>query len=155
MDASVNTTLIALLLALKDLKDPLSPTEQANLETVGEQLAVAPNRWESIEKGLIKVIEANPSLNQQYQATKAKLDAMDGNIPADLLPNEAELAQELGTGKTREIRGYKPGKPAQSDINVIINDLVVPILRNNDSSTTAKKISFLERFQKHLQEISD
>lgn len=153
MDASVNTTLIALLLALKDLKDPLSPTEQANLETVGEQLALAPNRWESIEKDLMKVIEANPSLNQQYLATKAKLDGMDGNIPADLLPNEAELTQELATGTTREIRGYKPGKPAQSDPTVLINDIVVPVLRNNDPPTTAKKLSFLERLQKHLQEI--
>ncbi len=147
----INTTLIALLLALKDLEGSLNPTEQANLETVGEQLAIAPERWKSIEKNLMEVIEANPALKQSYQAAKTQLDELEGNIPANLLPNEAELERELATGNPREIRGFKPRKPDQSDSTVIINDMVVPILRDNDPSATAKKLSFLERLQKHIQ----
>lgn len=91
MTASIDTTLLALLLALSNLDEPLSETEQAALNTVGKQLDANPKAWELIEKGLMKVVVANDSLNQQYQVAIALLEAVDGKIPSGLLPTEAEL----------------------------------------------------------------
>ncbi|HEY9634472.1 MAG TPA: hypothetical protein V6D14_13750 [Coleofasciculaceae cyanobacterium] len=162
MAAPIETTLLALSLALKNLEDPLIPTAQAALKKVGNQLAALkkvgspldanPNASKVIEEGLTKVIEGNASLNQLYQAAKAKLDAVDGNIPPELLPSEAELIQELSTASMREIRGRKPGKPAQTNNSVIINDIVIPILKE---PSNAQKLSFLERLQRYIQEASN
>ena len=41
------------------------------------------------------IIEANDALNQLYQQAKAKLDAVDGPIPSELLPTDAELENAL------------------------------------------------------------
>ncbi|GAB1544250.1 hypothetical protein NUACC21_69260 [Scytonema sp. NUACC21] len=149
---SANTTLLALLLALKDFDVTLTPFETAELETIGDQLALDfPQRWHDIEARLMKVISANISLYQRYQASKAKLDLMDSARLVSLLPNQGELPQELANDNHREVRGAKPPKFAKADNNnEIINDIVVPILRSEEPTEEAKKLSFLERIQKNL-----
>lgn len=137
MVTPTQNTLLALLLSLKDLDVSLSPTEQTELAKVGQQLYLAPRDWNYIETGLMKVIEGNYSLKQGYQAAKAKLDVIGGKLPANLLPTKAELQVELPTDSTRQIRGFKPGESSQADSEEIINDVVVPILRDNDPPKTA------------------
>jgi hypothetical protein len=146
--------LLALLLALKDLDQPLSDAEQANLEQVGQQLYLAPDDWEFIEKSLKQVIEGNDSLNQRYQIAKTKLDAMAGDFPADLFPTETELKAELAMANFPEKRGFKPGKPSQDDNEAIINNVVVPVLRDDNPPDRAKNLSFLDRLQNHIPEKS-
>jgi hypothetical protein len=74
MNSSATKTLLALLLALRELKVPLSTDEQEVLQNVGRELELDPDYWEEIEKGLMAIIEANAALNQLYQLNKAKLD---------------------------------------------------------------------------------
>lgn len=143
---SVNTTLLALLLALKELDVPLSLNEQDTLKRASQQLKLDSGDLNYIEQGLIRMISANSSLNQQYQAIKVKLDQIDVNT----LLNKAELEQELATDSTFETRGYKPGESAKSDSNFIFNDMVVPILRNNHPVAATKKSGFLDRIKKLL-----
>ena len=57
-----------MLLALSNLNEALSPTEQAALNKAGKQLDANPKAWDIIEIGLMKVVGANDSLHQQYQA---------------------------------------------------------------------------------------
>jgi hypothetical protein len=149
---SANTTLLALLLALKDFNVTLTPSESNELETIGEQLALDfPQRWNDIQERLMKLISSNTSLWECYQAAKAKLDVADSHLLASLLPNKSELEEELAVDSQREVRGFKPTKLAKSDIgNEIVNDIVVPILRSDEPSEKAKQLSFLERLQKNI-----
>lgn len=102
MNSSATKTLLALLMALRELKVPLSTDEQEVLQTVGRQLELDPDYWEEIEEGLLAMIEANAALNHLFQLNKAKLEALDGQIPRELLPSLAELEEELFT-ETREV----------------------------------------------------
>jgi hypothetical protein len=153
MTAPVKTTLLALLLTLKNLEDPLSPAEEAALNKVGKQLEANPNAWKVIEKGLMNVIEANRSLNQLYQAAKAQLDAVDGNIPSDLLPTKTELEQALPAASQREKRPWFEGKPDEKS-DAILN-IAVNILTTPDPADTTKKLSSLEKLWQFLKKSSN
>jgi hypothetical protein len=76
MNSSATKTLLALLLALRELKVPLSTDEQEVLQNVGRELELDPDYWEETEEGLMAMIKANPALNQLFQLNKAKLDAL-------------------------------------------------------------------------------
>jgi len=154
MAESPKTTLLALLLALKQLETPLTADEQGALKTAGQQLERDPDDWDYIKEGLMAVIENNPSLAELYQMAKAKLDVIDSKIPLELLPNEQEQEVELLADEKREpvTFGYFEGEPErESDeiLNVSIN-----VLTKKDSDQTAKKLSFLKRIQKFLQSSS-
>jgi hypothetical protein len=151
MAESAKTTLLALLLALKQLETPLTADEQADLDNVGKQLALDPDDWEYIQEGLIAIIEKNPSLDQLYQTAKAELEAIDGNIPPELLPTEQEQETELLADEKREpvTFGYSEGEPDR-DTDEILN-VSINVLTKENSAKTAKKLSFLQRIQAFLQ----
>jgi hypothetical protein len=149
MAAPVKTTLLALLLALKNLEVPFSAAEQAALKKVGKQLDADPDDWEFIERGLMKAVEANTSLNQLYQAAKAQLDALEGNIPPDLLPTKAELKQALPAVSQHEKRAYFEGKPDEES-NEILN-ISINILTTSDPIDTTRKLSSLEKLWHFLK----
>ncbi|MCC3537013.1 MAG: hypothetical protein JGK03_23135 [Microcoleus sp. PH2017_25_DOB_D_A] len=138
MTVSIDTTLLALLLALSNLDEPLSPTEQAALNKVGKQLD-ANQAWDLIEKGLIKVVVANDSLNQQYQVAIALLEAVDGQIPSELLPTEAELEQLLTVENKLEKRAGKP-KPVQNSQSQEILNMSTEVLKTLNPVETSKKL---------------
>jgi hypothetical protein len=152
MAAPVKTTLLALLLALKNLEIPFSAAEQAALKKVGKQLDADPDDWEFIERGLMKAVEANTSLNRLYQAAKGQLDALEGNIPPDLLPTKAELKQALPAVSQHEKRAYFEGKPDEES-NEILN-ISIKILTTSDPVDTTKKLSSLEKLWEFLKKRS-
>jgi hypothetical protein len=151
MAESPKTTLLALLLALKQLETPLSADEQAVLENVGKQLELDPDDWEYIKEGLVAIIEKNPSLDQLYQTAKAELEAIDGNIPPELLPTEQEQEAELLADENREpvTFGYFEGEPDRQSDEIL--NVSIKVLTKKDSAKTAKKLSFLKRLQTSLQ----
>ncbi|MBW4617270.1 MAG: CHAT domain-containing protein [Desmonostoc vinosum HA7617-LM4] len=148
MNSFVNTTLLALLLALKELEIPLNADEQALLQDIGQQLDIDPDDWEFIEAELIAIIQANSALNQIYQSNKAKLAALDGRIPQELLPSLADLEKELfkQTKAIITFDGQTRGKPANQQ-NPVIN-LTSSILLTDNQAQTIKRLPF-------IQEISD
>jgi hypothetical protein len=94
---SVNKTLLAVLLALKDLETPLSKEEQEAFRNTAEQLQMDSQSWEDYKLDFLTVIEANPTLNQLYQTALSQLNALSSNIPSDLLPTQAELEAVIPT----------------------------------------------------------
>ncbi|NEO99681.1 MAG: hypothetical protein F6K58_13580 [Symploca sp. SIO2E9] len=150
MTESPKTTLLTLLLALKQLETPLTADEQARLKTVGEQLELDPDDWDYIKEGLMAVIENNPSLNQFYQTAKAQLDAIDGKIPPELLPTEQELEAQLPADEKQRLvkRGYFEGE-AERESNEIQN--VSTNVLKKDSDKTAKKLPSLDRVQVSIE----
>ena len=151
MAESPRTTLLALLLALKQLETPLTTDERAKLKTKGQQLALDPDDWDYIQEGLMAVIQQNPSLDRLFQTAKVQLEAIDGNIPPELLPTQAEKEAELFAGNQREPQtfGHQEGEPdLKSDeiLNIAIN-----VLPKEDPAKKAQNLSFLQRIQTHLQ----
>lgn len=154
MTESPQTTLLALLLALKQLETPLTTDEQAALKTAGQQLELDPDDWDYTKEGLMAVIENNPSLAQFYQTAKAKLDAIDGNIPLELLPTELEQEVELLADEKREpvTFGYFEGEPERESDEIL--NISINVLTKKDSAQTAKNLSFIKRIQEFLQSSS-
>ncbi|MGB3511464.1 MAG: hypothetical protein WBA93_19950 [Microcoleaceae cyanobacterium] len=150
MTTAVPNTLLALLLALKNLDNPLSENERQALTDVGQQLRLDPNDWEFIEADLMAIVEANDALNQLYQQVKAKLDAVDDPIPSDLLPTEAELEKVLPSESEGGRRAYFEGKPDEQS-NEILN-LTTNILTNPEPEETTKKLSSLEKLWQSLNQ---
>ncbi|NEO81030.1 MAG: hypothetical protein F6J99_34390, partial [Moorea sp. SIO4G3] len=56
MNSPITITLLALLLALRELKTPLTQEELDDLADVGHQLALDPDDWEYIAEGLMAII---------------------------------------------------------------------------------------------------
>src|SRR5919199_1315397 len=150
MNSSATKTLLALLLALRELKAPLSTDEQAVLRNVGQQLALAPDEWEYIKEGLIALIEANAALNYSFQLNRAKLDALDGQIPRALLPSLAELEQELFPEARDVITRDGSSKDISSQPNQVIS-LTSTILKTDNQDQTAKELTFLEGLSDYVQ----
>ena len=151
MAESPRTTLLALLLALKQLETPLTTDERAKLKTKGQQLALDPDGWDYIQQGLMAVIQQNPSLDRLFQTAKVQLEAIDGNIPIELLPTRQEKEAELFVYDKREpvSRGYFEGEPDRESDEIL--NTAINVLTKEDSAKTAKKLSFLQRMQKYLQ----
>lgn len=150
---SLDQTLLALLLALKNLKVPLTDAERDEFFEIGEQLELDPDDWDFIYEGMIDTIAKNPSLNQLFKAYISQLDPLNGSILLGLLPTEKELKQELSSASDPESLGYKPKKAFSSESNELINVTVVAVLKNDQPKEITQKLSFLKRLQKHIQEL--
>lgn len=150
MAKSRSIALLALLLALKQLETPLTADERANLETIGEQLALDPDDWDYIQEGLMAVIQQNPSLDRLFQTAKVQLEAIDGNIPIELLPTQQEKETELLPQSRETVTfGYTEGEPDKTSNEIV--DVSINVLTQKDPSTTTKNLSFLQRIQDALQ----
>lgn len=149
MGVAINKTLLALVLALKDVEN-VSEDEQNAFRDAADQLQLDPDNWEDYEPDLLKVIQANPNLNQLYQITKSQLDALSSEIPSNLLPTQAELEQAIPTVQTPATRGFAPVKDCEK--NHEIHNMAINILSTANPPETAKKLSRLEQLQQFLQE---
>lgn len=151
MNSSINKTLIALLLALKELQIPLSKDEQAILQDVGQQLDLDPDDWDFIEEQITALIEANYTLKQLFQAKIAKLDVLEGRIPREFLPNLAELKTKL-FGESREIvtfDGQSKGENYDRSKQVINITSTILLTENQDQAT--KQLVFLEQISEYVE----
>jgi hypothetical protein len=148
--------LLALLLALRELETPLTTDEQSALTEVAEQLSLNPNAWELfIEPNLLTVIQANPALNQRYQTTLSQLDALEGNIPNDLLPTDAELRQVAPAASQVTTRGFAPVRDdSEFDSNEINNMVMaINILATPNPAETTKKLSRFEKLKQFIGQV--
>jgi len=151
MSVAVNKTLLALVLALKDVED-ISEAEQNAFQDAAAQLHLEPDNWPDYEADLLKVIQANPSLNQLYQTAKSQLNALNSNIYSNLLPNQAELEQVITTNPTPVERGFAP--VIEDDKSHEINNMVIKVLTTSNPQEAAKKLSRLEQFQEFIKKVS-
>ena len=149
MSVTINKTLLALVLAIKDIEH-LSKDEGNAFRDAAEQLQLEPNNWQEHEADLLRVIQANPSLNQLYQTAKSQLDALSSEIYSNLLPTQAELEQAIPTNQAPTKRGFAP--IIEDDESHEINNMVINILTTPNPPETAKKLSRLEQFQQFLKQ---
>ncbi len=148
---TTNNTLLALLLALRDLDTSLTEQEKADLTDISHRLYLEPEAWESdIAPSLLSIIQVNPNLNQRYQTIKSQLDQVGDTLPPDLLPTSAELEHVASATAPKE-RGFAPVADESESENLEINNIAIDILSQPNPSATAKKLSSLERLKQFLQ----
>ena len=148
MSERVNKVLLALLLALKDLEaSSLSEDEGNAFRDAAYQLQLEPDNWEDYESDLLKVIQANPSLNQLYQTAKSQLDALSSEIPSNLLPTQAEIEQVAPIPNTRpQVRAPLQVSPSDLKSNEITN-MAIRVLATPNPVKTTKELSRLNRLK--------
>ena len=150
MDISAYNTLLALSLALYNIVD-LDPKERSDIRRLVQRLVLQPDTWGSIEQDLREIISSNTSLNQLYQDSEAQLNAINGQIPQELLPTETELQQQLPGDSNIEVFGYfTQGKSNFDRKEDITNFLIDAVLDTDDQPKSAKQTKFLERVQQIL-----
>ncbi|MFB2979854.1 hypothetical protein [Microseira sp. BLCC-F43] len=147
MSVAVNKTLLALVLALKDLED-LSEDEKDAFRDAAEQLQLDPDNWQDYEDYLLTVIKANPLLNKLHQTAKSQLDALNGEIPSNLLPTPAELAAAIPTNQIPVTRGKLPVNDGYKSNE--INNVAINVFSTANPIETAKKLSIIEKIQTFL-----
>ncbi|MBC6417964.1 MAG: hypothetical protein GDA44_03805 [Prochloron sp. SP5CPC1] len=151
MDQITNKTLLALMLALRDLETPLNELERLALAEAADQLSLDPDLWsEDIEPNLIATIEASGGLNSLFQKRKSQLEAVSGNIPADLLPTATELEAVLPQEEAVMTRGFDPVLEEGEEDTDEINNMAISIMATRDPAATAKKLSGFERLKNFL-----
>ena len=152
MQTPMYNTRLAFLLALSDLKTPLNEEEKQTLVNIANQLDMQPLAWKDYtEPMLLKMIDSNPQLNEQYTQYKTQLDQ---------LPETSEILsgidQEIQSLMVRDdpmrTRGFKPtGKPTEYYSQ--INNLVVVVSRSEEPETTAKTVSCLDKLKQTLDSL--
>ncbi|NEO30763.1 MAG: hypothetical protein F6K36_10080 [Symploca sp. SIO3C6] len=148
MGLAVNKTLLALVLALKDVEE-VSEAEKSAFRDAADQLQLEPDNWEEHESDLLRVIQDNPKLNQLYRTAKSQLDALSREIPSSLLPTQTELEQVIPTNQTPVTRGFEP--IIDDDESYEINNTVINILTTSNPPEIAKKLSLIEKLQQFLK----
>ncbi|BAZ68967.1 hypothetical protein NIES4106_37360 [Fischerella sp. NIES-4106] len=153
MTMPINNSLLALLLGLTDLQTPLSENEKSVLAEVSEQLSADLDAWKPlIEPSLRHMIRANATLNQLYQTALSQLEAVDGNIPENLLPSESELEQVLPTSNQVVTRGFTPVSDTEDFESNEITNIAINILATNNPTESVKKLSHFEQIKQFLQQ---
>ncbi|MEQ9235458.1 MAG: hypothetical protein RIG66_15405 [Coleofasciculus sp. E2-BRE-01] len=149
MNTSMNTTILAFLLALQELDTSLSQSEKKTLAEIADQLYVRPEAWESFTQPLLlKMIADNESLNQHYHVYKSKLDSLE-SIPSELLPTVTEIEQIKDSATLANAKGFKSQSEA-TGYNQQINNVVIVISRSEYPEETVKKLSFTEKLKQIL-----
>ncbi len=118
---------------------------KSSLKQLGNRLYNDAEEWEDIQEQLENLLENNAALNQAYQAAKTTLEALEGNIPPDLLPTPNEL-KEANFSNEIATRGYLPDKP-DTDSDEIIN-LTVVVFTHDDLAEMSKTL--LQRIREFL-----
>jgi len=155
-------TLLALLLAIRDPDVTLNSDEQEELFIIGEQLELDPDDGATIEAELMSVIQSNPKLNERftkYQTALIRFLATENGGNLDYLPTSEEVLKTLQSSEFLTILGYKPppieqrgfqpGNTPRSQSQIIINDIVVPILKSDNPPKVSKSL-----FQRLLEKLS-
>ncbi len=146
---NLSISLLSLIWALRDLKEPLNQEEKEELANVGKQLRAKIEYWENpITRNLLAAIEKNSKLSEKFEFYKSKFFEIDGDIPDNLLPTEEDLKSIRSSSD--EQRAVALGKPDDRNKKDIIQDKTIQVLFNtaievmtNDIPTeAAKKIKF-------------
>ena len=155
MDNSINNTLLALILAVKNIETPLNKEEEASLSTAAQQFSVNPQGWDIIiEPELMKMINGNRALAQEFQTIKAKLNKVS-TIPSNLIPTEEELevitSSNTDQPKGRPIPNIDPSSSKSNETtNMAIRAMLTP-----ETSKTVKELSSLEKIWEFLNQSID
>lgn len=145
----MNKDLLAILLALSDLDEPLNKSESFALEEIASQLYLNPDTWKShSQPSLLKVVENHPRLNQLYRTAKSQLNDLD-ELPSELLPTPVELEQAF-PGREAVTRGMPPISEPQDRQSYEITNMAIAVFATEKPTETVKKLGRLKQLKQFL-----
>lgn len=155
MNDSMEKFLLAMLLTIKKLENPLNSTEKDTLYLVAQQLFLRPNTWDTnIKSNLIKITNSNSSLNTIFQEIKSQIEKIP-EIPQNLIPSPEELATIIPTKLQSSQRPILKSDDSNKDIPGITN-ISIQVFSSPEPSETVKKMSkFQELLNLILQKDSE
>lgn len=155
MNDSMEKFLLAMLLTIKKLENPLNSTEKDTLYLVAQQLFLRPNTWDTnIKSNLIKITNNNSSLNTIFQEIKSQIEKIP-EIPQNLIPSPEELATIIPTKLQSSQRPILKSDDSNKDIPGITN-ISIQVFSSPEPSETVKKMSkFQELLNLILQKDSE
>ncbi|MDJ0729030.1 MAG: hypothetical protein QNJ33_03470 [Crocosphaera sp.] len=142
-DTSVNNTLLAFLLALKELDCPLTTAEKERFSQVfqGRLIDSSPEVWTNlIQPALQKILQTNSAFYHRFQDYKLQLDSLDEQPPGDLLPTEATLANIAPLPKTTLNSFPIPVPQADNRNTYEISNMVYRVINTPEPTQTANKL---------------
>ena len=146
MNNSMEKFLLAMLLTIRELKNPLNSTEKDTLYLVAQQLFLKPSTWDTnIKSNLIKITNNNSSLNTIFQEIKSQIEKIP-EIPQNLIPSPEELATIIPTKLQSSQRPLLKPDDSNEDIPGITN-ISIQVFSSPEPSETVKKMS---KFQELL-----
>jgi len=134
-------TLLILLLALRELKSPLSEDELEALQNEGLALQTSPEYWEDIEPALMAIVERNDELNQKFQFFKKVLESVE-EIPEEILPTWEEIETELSYGDSDPVT-FNVDPDDNPDITPTI--VAASTILTSSDSTDLVEMNFLQK----------
>ncbi len=145
MNDSANKFLLSMLLAIKELENPLNSEEKENLYIAAQQLSLDPSAWEEdIKPSLMEIINNNSSLNTVFQNINSKLEKID-EIPQDLIPNTEEMAAVTPTEENQPLERPIPDIDSDDLASNEITNAAIQIILSPEPSETVKKISKFDK----------
>ena len=142
--------LLAVLIALSDLQDPLSTLDISRLEEIAAQLYLSPETWESHSLPiLLDVLKNTPRLEHFYNTSRSQLMA-EGMIPSELIPTQAELEAVLPQSQDNNSRGIPPITTSKDSQSHEIMNIAVAVFASETPSQSAKKLSRLNQLKQFL-----
>lgn len=143
-------TLLAFLLALHSLDEPLGEDEESALSDIAAQLYLNPDAWESlIRSNLFKIIESNHRLKHAYQNVEGQIKMVD-SIPETLLPTKVELEKAFPERKSIRSRGGVPILDSKDYKSQEITNTVIRVFSAEQPSEITKRLEGLERIKQFL-----
>jgi len=146
MNDSMEKFLLAMLLTVRELENPLNSKEKDTLYLVAQQLFLRRNTWDTnIKSNLIKITNSNSSLNTIFQEIKSQIEKIP-EIPQNLIPSPEELATIIPTKLQSSQRPLLKPDDSNEDIPGITN-ISIQVFSSPEPSETVKKMS---KFQELL-----
>ena len=144
MNDSMEKSLLAMLLAIRKLDNPLNSEEKNDLYVIGQQLSLTPTAWNTdIEANLMEIIYKNSSLNIIFQEIKSQIEK-NPEIPQNLIPSTEELAKVIPTKVQSSERPIPKFDDSNKDIPGITN-ISIQVFSSPEPSETVKKNSKFEK----------
>ena len=141
----ITKTLLILLLALRELKTPLSNNELEALKNEGLALETSPEYWEDIEPALMAIVDRNEELNGRFQEIYRQLRLIEGILGEELIQNILPTWKELESEKNK-IETFDIKVEENSDITPI-NFAASQIFKSSNPTELTQNFSFSERFE--------
>ena len=142
-DTCANNTLLAFLLALRELDSPLTTAEKDGFLQVfkGRVMDSSPKVWTNLIQPVLRErLQTNPALYSRFQDYKFQLDYLDGQVPWDLLPGEAALANVAPLPKTKLNSFPIPVPQADNRKTYEISNMVYRVINTPKPTQTAHKL---------------
>ena len=153
MTSPVNKTLIALLVALSKLKEPVNEKEVEAFSDASFQLYKYGTNWEKdYQQDLLTVIEANPTFYKHFKDAQSQLNGIDDNILLNFIRDmSSEIEKVIHPELTPVERAGNIPVVDDNDLNNSeIHNVSIKVFSSPDPADTIKKINFLERFKQRF-----